>query len=586
MRNTTKAATRLLGAGLFALCSARAHAAQDVTVHFGAPNGTGSIEVLSPGGSLTPVVGLEQVELRAIDFNGRSELTRFFPTNPTLRDDVPGGRIVLPAGVGSLYKYRRPEGAGFEYGFLWVDPQGHPHAVIEHPGTGAPATADPFVGRIGVAPDGSSFLVATTPVAGGDLLEVDLAAGQVELRSASLPPLDVGPAGLVLGDAFGVAVATNGVWRFDRTPGAQAVAAPLGSPAATWFAREIARSENGQRVITIGGNAPNDAHAWVLGAAGPAVQVSENPGTLAGAGFLPDATNGPYLAVSDDGSVAAWKTVDGTGEAWLYDAAAVTPPVQLTATPTFEDTLEEVGVLTIAGLKLILGVGELNPSGDDFDAVDLFGASLQNGALQLENLSGSSGQVQPPYTAVPQMEPDAVHWLPQRQAFVVLDDDGPVNELLAIGADGSVTTLIDGVDVLWFVELVGANLVVIATPDGAQPEVRRFDSAWNGALLGTLPGVVGAESPTRGGAGWLAFFTPLPGFGEWLWRVDAVQGTLERMVPRQLILGTSAAFTGGGDLRLSVGGDVAPAQFVVWPAALPPYRSGKANVPARLLPGD
>jgi len=578
---------RLLGPGLFVLCCIAARA-QDVTVHVGPANGTGSVQVLTPGGATTPVAGLQDVELLPIDFNGRTELLRFSPSSPRLRDDVPGGRIVLPFDQGSLYEYRRPVGTGFDYGFLWVDPQGHPHPLLKRAGTGALASVDPFVARVAVAVEGSTVLVATTPAAGGDLFELDLPAGIVELRTANQAPLDVGPAGLVLGRSFGVAVATSGVWRFDRAPGAQATAVPLGTPPATppatWFAREIARSEQGRQVITIGGNAPSDAHVFVLGATGAAERVSENPGTIAGAGFLPDALNGPYLAVSDDGSLAAWKTVDGTGEAWLRDLSMTGSPVQVTATPTFEDTLEEVGVLTIAGLKLILGVGELDTATGGFEKVDLFEATLQNGTLQLENLSASSGQVQPPYTLVPQIEADALHWLPQRQSFVLLDDDGSVNELIAVDTSGIVTLLVNDVDALWIAERVGSSFVTVTSRDGADLEVRSFDAAWNATLLGTLPGVLGAESPTVAESTWLGFFTPLAGFGEWLWRVDAQAGTLERMVPRQLILGTSAAFTGGGDMRLSVGGDVAPAQFVVWPASQPPYRSGQAGAPARLLP--
>ena len=582
-----KISHQLIGLGLFAVCSPLARAGEDVTVHFGSPTGSGPIQVLGTNGGLTPVIGLESVEMLGVEFNGRTDFARFLPSSPRLRTDVPGGRIVLPSGFGSLYHYRCPAGPGFQYGFLWVDAQGLPHVVLERSGSGPNGTLDPFVARVAISLDGASFLAATTLAAGGDLLEVDLVGNLVESRTATQPPLDFGPAGLVLGDSFGVGVSSTGVWRFERVSGAAAVRVPLRSPPATWFAREIARSENGSRVITIAGSAANSAHAWILGATGGAVRASSIASTFAGAGFQPDVPNGPFLTVSDDGSLSAWKTADGTGEAWLRDAAVGTAAVQLTQTPIFEDTLEEVGVLTIAGSRLVFGVGEAEVGGG-YNKADLFQASMPGGQLVLENLTASSGQTQPPFTLVPEIEPETMFCMPGCQSFVVLDDVGSSNTLLAVDTAGNRTTILPALKDVWLIERVGPNLIAVVNRDlpGEPLQVHRFDAGLAGSLIGTITGVDGAARPTVGDGDWLAFVTPIPVFGEFLWRVDAALGTLERLVPRQLIYGTSKVFTGGGELRLSVGGDIAPAQFVVWPTTPPPFRIGKAATPARLLPGD
>jgi hypothetical protein len=194
-----------------------APAAGDVQAYLGAPSQGGRILGFAEGtGQLLPAQPeLRGLRLMPLDYNGRLAADEFEPQGPRWRADVPGaGRIELPGGHGVLYRFERVvPGMDRRFGFLRIDPGGATQLLAERFGTGALGVEDPYGSFIALAPDGASFLVTTTPAAGGDLLQVDLISAQVVDRSAALQPLDFRPRSSRLMDTWSLVVAREGVFR-------------------------------------------------------------------------------------------------------------------------------------------------------------------------------------------------------------------------------------------------------------------------------------------------------------------------------------------------------------------------------------
>ena len=71
-------------------------------------------------------------------------------------------------------------------------------------------------------------------------------------------------------------------------------------------------------------SASSNNAVFVFERVGDGIQVTNDPSELSGAGFLPESSAGPYLALSEDGSVAAWRCEGVTREAFVQ---AVPEPV-------------------------------------------------------------------------------------------------------------------------------------------------------------------------------------------------------------------------------------------------------------------
>ena len=124
---------------------------------------------------------LQGIVLLPIECVGRTRLQEFSEAR-CRRIEIPGAaRLQLPREQGSLYRYKRSDDAGVAFGFLWIDPQGRARSVYERNGTGPTGSDDPLSRRVAVTRDGGAFLIATSPAAEGDLIEVsgDIKAGDL-----------------------------------------------------------------------------------------------------------------------------------------------------------------------------------------------------------------------------------------------------------------------------------------------------------------------------------------------------------------------------------------------------------------------
>jgi hypothetical protein len=220
---------------------------------------------------------------------------------------------------------------------------------------------------------------------------------------------------------------------------------------------------------------------------------------------MPAAVDGPHLAVSDDGAWCAWRveTPDPlqpgafVRDALLARTAAPAGEVQevLTADARFLDTLDEVAVFFFRGPgRLVFAVGEQG-AGTGIEGLDLFRAARGAGSTSaIENLTGTSGDFQEPFTALPRLKPTRWLMTPDRAALLLHDEDGNSGDLYAVDlATGAQTVLLADVKSFDWVELAGRRFAfgVQRRPDvGPRPhEVHSIahDLAGLPALAATYP---------------------------------------------------------------------------------------------------
>lgn len=456
-----------------------------------------------------------------IDFCGRSARDELIAGRPRFQADLPGAsRIALPIG-GYLHRYQRSIGGGARaFGFLWVDPAGRISTVGEVPGAGPLADLDPYLARVALADGGRRILCATRLEAGGDLVELDLVQRTRALRTPNLPPLAWREGGLALANGFGVGVASRGVFRFELAPGSVAERVVLDSPAPVWHSGALALSPSGDFAICTAGAGASLAHAYVFGRVGPARRVTSAPAPLSGAGHLPDAVGGPFLAVTDDGSLAAWRVEGATRELFLGKAnpGPGELPVQVTADAYYIDTLDEVGLLIATALgSFLIAVGEAAAPGQPIESADIFRVSLDaSGQPHFENVTLSSGQSAPPYTITPQLSPAFVRDLPEAGGALVWDEQsGGTGRILAVRpAQPGVQVLLDDVRSLDWVSAVGDELALCVERDtGSRPRQilrLRRDLGAPPVLVHEVLQDVEYLNPIASADGWVAFLVRDP----------------------------------------------------------------------------
>ena len=583
-------------AALLGLGSTQLAAQGEVTYFTGPAGGLGDVLVLDAtgGGQATTAAGLSGVELLPLDFSGRSALNRLLPDRPRLRSDVAGGdRILLPGGQGSLYRFRRPEGAGATFGWFLVDGAGAARVLFEQPGSGPTGDGDPFLERVGVAPDGGAFLVATQVAAGGDLFEVDL-AGAATLRTANLAPRTFDDAGPTLLGGWGTAVSQEGLVRFDRSPGAMAEAIAIsGIPAPAYWDGGMACSANETMVATVAGASASQAHVLCFGPTGTATALDTTPQVLVGAGFQPDSTAGPTLALSADGSVASWMTEGAAREAWMGRTSPPPGevPEQLTENMHFVDTLDEIGLIGFFNAtNMLLGVGEtadpLDPASTDIDGMDLYLASMDAGGnVSLSNLSLTSGNPIEPFTKGELSTEAGVMFLPGQLGVVA---HNPKNDTLTyIDGSGSQTVL-NQVKSLEAADASGNEVLLHIRREGLalDHEVIALSAASPTSVttLGQMPGEVVVSRIALRGDGWAGFVVRF-GTKEWLVRSDLASGFVQLALSQPLAYGSAVGFTPGGDLALTVGAPGSPSLAGIWTAAGNPIPLPLPVTAMQLLPG-
>ncbi len=450
--------------------ASNAAARGEVTVFAGAPGQPGPVlaydEITGAVVAAPPELGA--VELLPIEAAGRTALEEFLPGKARRLDDIEGAsRLVLPARRGSLYHYTRAEGSGRVFGYFVVTRTGSPRVAIERPGIGAGGAVDPFLDRVAVAPDGQAFLCATKTGAGGDLLEVRSGANPVVVidRTAGAPPVRIGARGLALTDTHLWALTGRGVARGSRAGTAIVQLVGYGGqPSPSTFQGDLVTSEHGTAVAFHAGASATQLDAWTATNSGPARRASTAPGLNTDAGFLPEAVDGPYLAVSDDGDWCAWRGNFGiANDCIVARAAAPAGEAQeiLTASTNFTDTLDEVAVFFFRGpTQLLFGVGEKGvPLAAGIEGVDLFRATLSPGTPPaIANVTGTSGDFTQPFLSIPTLKPTRWTLSPDRRSLLMHDDSGSHGDVLVIDtATGAVTTVIADVKSFDWVELAGVR---------------------------------------------------------------------------------------------------------------------------------
>jgi len=411
------------------------------------------------------VAGIVGLELLPIDHVGRSELTSQIPGSPRLRTDVAGAsRLELPENGGTLYHYRSVNAGQWTYGVLHVGPDGVPRVALAQPAL--PGGAGPFLPWVAVGPHGRAVLVGTKREAGGDLIELDLVARTSTVRTSGVGPLTLGRDGLWLGETWGFGVSRDGIQRFARSPGAVSEVVPvLGGAPALWRG-DAAMSLSRNAAVAVGGSSASALLPFVFGAQGPARRGATMPGRISPAGYAPDSTFGPFLAVSDDAATCAWRIelIDPFTQLPFQDmvvgrAAAAFPPVTVTGDTYLLDTLDEVGRVFFTRIgELLYAAGEPNdPTEGGLEAADVFGAVLDAaGTPSIRNVSATSGQTTMPFlTGIPLWTPAVVVLIDEDVALIHEDD---ARQLVALDlVTGTITVVLDQVrEVLW-VEGTGAQ---------------------------------------------------------------------------------------------------------------------------------
>lgn len=447
--------------------------------------------VLRLGSSDPRPSALQGLTLLPLETTGRTRLTELLEGQARRVADVPGAaRLLLPGERGSLYKFRRlAADSPMAYGYFLVGPNGNAESVFEMPGCGPSGTEDPLPGRVAVARDGTSILVATSASAGGDLIEIHLASGTSVNRTPDIGPQVFGRNGFILLPSWGCAVSEQGVYRFERIPDASAVAVPLPFPA-PWLGPDVVASADGSTVAFLAGTEVSRALVLTCRSTGETVQASDRPMHIPGAGFLPDDPSGPTLALSTDGSVVAWRAEGSSRECFLQETRATGRPadVHLTGPAHFDNTLNDTGVISFFEPRVVtLAVGRRESGG--IGRADLFRIALGSaGSLDATNLSQTSGITRPPYDYGRLDTRDGLYQVPGTASAFLLHDDSGSGRILWVEAGGEVREVLSDVDSLDSLEVAGSYLVASVTrPPGVDDPVRRTLS-----LVQIPPGGLGA----------------------------------------------------------------------------------------------
>ena len=519
------------------------------------------------GNRFTSPSSLWSLRLLEIDFVGRTEFDEFTPGRPRYLADVPSAsRLRLPMGNGSLYRYVASRADGVHYGFVHVDPAGRAMALADRLGSGRDGSADPWMPRVSVAPDGQSFLAATRFFAGGDLIEVSLAGdATVTDRTPEQGPFRFKKNGLGLAHDWAVAVTDQGVLRYRRIPGERTMLVPLqGGFAPTWWQGDLMFSRNQRYAMTVAGIDSGRSHVWAFRHDGALVRVTEQAGNWAGAGYLPERKNGPYMAISDDGELAAWRSNTVSRELFLARVPSHRAPArvvrQVTEPQLFDDTLDEIGLTRfLVPDRLTFAAGARDYVHGGLDRTDFFSAHLEAGTDRVlaVNLSGTSGELVPPFIEYGTLEVDRAVWISKANRILVFDGQESDSIFVVRPGGGGVRNILSGVRAfdLLMPHDEGVLLGVRRTADeGNEAQLLRVDSK-----LQSTPTVVFSAGPdvdfSRPAArrdGWVAFVISDEG-SQLLARLNLASGVVDVLtVTTTSSYGPAIGFTPGGSAITSL----------------------------------
>ncbi|MEM7517436.1 MAG: hypothetical protein AAF368_11010, partial [Planctomycetota bacterium] len=343
-----------------------------------------------------------------------------------------------------------------------------------------------------------------------------------------------------------------------------------------WYQGDLVFSLNGHYAVTVAGDSSLTSHLWHFGRQGVLTRVSDRPMPISGGGFLPESRNGPYLAVSDDGRLAAWRSE--TEQRELYLARVTRSPQvareveHVTRQALFDETLDEIG-LTRFYLpdRLSFAAGARDYIHAGLDRTDVFSASLSDvGDLDIRNVSLTSGERQPPFIEYGTLEPERTIWIPSARKLFVYDDEEN-DSIYAIRPGGLRAKLV--------LRGVRALDLLAPTADGVLLGVRRTSSAGAGSQLFrvdsqleqppvlVMEGVSAELDFSRAAArrdGWVSFVTTAES-SQTLSRVDMSSGMIEDIaVTFSSNFGPAIGYTASGAAIFSLSGSGTTATFL-WP---------------------
>jgi hypothetical protein len=328
---------------------------------------------------------------------------------------------------------------------------------------------------------------------------------------------------------------------------------------------------------------------------------------LTGAGFLPDAQAGPFMAVSDDGGVAGWRArvfdpveMKTTREAFM---GRVQPPpgevpAQITGDSFFIDTLDEVDILTAVGLdKLVVAVGarNLNPGEFPLENADFFQVTLDaNGDPQFVNITQTSGDLVPPFDFQGQLAPVVTHDLPEAGGLLAWNElSGGTGELILIDPDQTgYQTVLPDVKQLDFAVGVGDDLALAVLrrfPNNDPHQVLRVprDLSTPPVVLNEVLLDVLYLYPVTTPDGWLAFLARTELGPEMVQRLHVSSGGgLETFPMGSGDYGEVLGLSPGGALLLTQVTGTGDARFFEWPFdGTPPIQLTAPVAPGHVVPG-
>lgn len=580
--------------------------AAQATAFKGVPGLPGDV-VLYPGGALPQSPpALQGIVLLPVDAAGRAAFTQFQPGQARLKTDIPlASRVLLPGERGSLYRFKKSLPGGAEFGYFLVRPDGLAAFLAAFPGTGPNGLGDPIPNPVAVAEEGDAMLICTSLAAGGDVLELDFVTGSLRSLSGSLPPLDVLPQGLVLLPTWGAVQTSSGPLRFARGGGQleQVDLFPklrrrtfVGRPGPVstvlpYMGNGIVRSADGTTVAIIAGFSAAQAHVFSFRQSGLSICVNDSAGPIADPGFGTQIS--PLLALSPDGTRAAWKTRGVTGECFSRGISALPVPTefQITGDQNFSDTLNDTGVISFFDPRtVIVAVGETNGAGG-IEQGDIYSARFPTGVGQpvFANLSNTSGDTTAPFLEKGDLDTsDGIFQIPGQvgSVYFVSGSSGQGQIYRLNGEAGTAETIRTGIEALDFIERAGAGFVLGVLHDSpVQREVLYvpFDHAQSSFSMGFYG--VTQMIPSRAGnlAGTFAGAMNTGG-AQILFQVE-LPSRVGSVLPFNLPFGSALGFDGNGAVLASALNGTRE-QFFSWSQFGPSTLHGGGPADSFVLPAN
>ena len=520
---------------------------------------------------------LRGAHLLDIDFSNRTQLEKFLPNRPRLSLDVgDGARLVLPLGAGSLYRYQRQPLETVRFGLMYVGSDGRARSVLELDGIGNNQDECPFLKKVAVASDGRNLLVATKLEAGGDLLQVRLESGVTLNRTANHSPQEFAGEGLALASEWGFGISTDGLLRFETTNNSQAAFVAFPAPQPTYFGCEAVLSANGLFAVTIAGTSETATHPFTFSKNGAAICANPDPMHLRGSGALPDALDGPFLAVSNDGEDCAFVAFEGTSRELYFSKSCPTAdqaPFHLTQDSLFHPYLDEIGLLSFKFGRLLFSAGDRkDPVLGGLTLSSYYRASWGAPGVQppILDLAHSYANAQPPFLDYTSLDPVSVHMTPDRDSYVVHSRSGELGEVSGVrltGHSGQLFTLLSDVKSIDMIEVADDQIFISAAIDEAEEESQIFK------LPTTLSGVaspvitlpdedVNARTVQPSGA--VAFVAPSDSSADTLWSLHSQGSTPISLTLRRGEFGKTLALTQDGSLVFTVVTEGTSESLFIW----------------------